>query len=458
MRILQLAQKPQRRGAEVFAHQLTHELQARGHDVRLRFLYPFTGPGGLPYSRSQMLDGRERSVLEKLPGVDPRLARRVLHEIDDFQPDIVQANGARTVKYAASAALARRARTWALVYRNIGNPRDWVATPIHKAFYRRIVMPQLDGVVGVSQATLDAVRDFYALSIPMTHIPRGVDPAALTPTGSPDALRAALGLCADDRVLVYVGSLSPEKRLDRLLAALPPLVVEFPSLHVWIVGDGPLREELQSLANRLDLRHTVHFLGAQDRVGDYLNAADLFALTSDTEGMPGVLLEAGYMGLPVVATDVGGVAECVVDGETGILVPARDDATAVTALTAALARLLRDPALRERMGENARTLVAERFTLDNIAAAQYLAFYRTFAPTRERWRASLISQDYTFVRMCVSAAQCMFPSGRVTHNFLLCNAESRRRDANSPPYGLHVLSVPDSAGNAVGGHLTRSHR
>ncbi len=98
--------------------------------------------------------------------------------------------------------------------------------------------------------------------------------------------------------------------------------------------------------------------------------------------MPGVLLEAGYMGLPVVATDVGGVAECVVDGETGILVPARDDATAVTALTAALARLLRDPALRERMGENARTHIAERFTLDNIAM-HYLDFYSFLLHGRE---------------------------------------------------------------------------
>jgi glycosyltransferase involved in cell wall biosynthesis len=375
MRILQLAQKPQRRGAEVFAYQLTRALRAQGHDTLLVFLYPYEGPAPLSHGADNVLRGNERSLLEKAPGVDPSLLRRLLHTIDDFRPDIVQANGARTLKYSAIAAIAGRKRTWTLVYRNIGDPHRWVATPLHTFFYRRLVMPQVDGIVGVSQTTLDAVRDFYSLSIPMVHIPRGIDPADLAPTRNADDVRAALGRTASDRILLYVGSLSQEKRVDRVLKALPELRQDFPSLYFWIVGDGLQRAQLHALSVELGLSNAIQFLGAQERVGDYLHAADLFVLTSDTEGMPGVLLEAGYAGLPVVATDVGGVAECVLDSETGILVAPQEEAVLAQALAAAVAQLLRNPAQRAEMGESAHDFVSDAFTIDRVSA-RYVEFYR----------------------------------------------------------------------------------
>ncbi len=372
MRIVLLAQRPQRRGAEVFAYQLTNELRRQGHVVRLVFLYPYEGGGALPHTLNQVLNGNEKSLLEKIPGIEPGLAQRLLQAIDELEPDVVQANGARTVKYGAFAAIARPSRKWVLIYRNIGNPRDWMRTPLHKVFYRYVVMRRLDGVVGVSNATLNVVRDYYSLPIPMMQIPRGIDPSTLVPTMPRQSLRSKVGTPPEAPVIVFVGSLAREKRLDRLLRMASSLKTVFPLLRIWLVGDGPSNNLLHQMASELDLQDSVTFFGVQDNVADYLNAADVFVLTSDTEGMPGVLLEAGYSGLPVVATDVGGVRECVIDGDTGIVV-AQDDEDG---LAHAVERLLRDDDLRSRMGELAHQWIAGRFTID-IVAGQYVEFYQS---------------------------------------------------------------------------------
>ncbi|HXF60134.1 MAG TPA: glycosyltransferase, partial [Caldilineaceae bacterium] len=176
----------------------------------------------------------------------------------------------------------------------------------------------------------------------------------------------------DAPVLLAVGSLSPEKRLDRLLRLAAVLRAGHPQLYVWIVGDGPLLEPLQRLAAELQVQDRVQFWGTQANIGDFLCAADLLALTSDTEGMPGVLLEAGYTATPVVATRVGGVAECVRNGETGILVDPADEG----ALAQAAAGLLADGERRRQMGEAARRWVAAHFTIERVAG-QYLSFYES---------------------------------------------------------------------------------
>ena len=235
-------------------------------------------------------------------------------------------------------------------------------------------MPQLDGVVGVSQTTLDVVRDFYHLTVPMRTSPPPSIPSALEPTQLRLVLRAALGHPPMTPASSSPSPASPSKS-DPTASCLPPCRPRRRTSRTSIPDSSATALCAPSSTPRpapSACAHAVHFLGAQEHVGDYLNAADLFALTSDTEGMPGVLLEAGYMGLPVVATDVGGVAECVVDGETGILVAAH--ATAVTALTAALARLLRDAGLRAKFGRCAQAWVGNKFTIDRVAAA-YVDFY-----------------------------------------------------------------------------------
>lgn len=371
LRILQVVQKPQRRGAEIFAYQLSQALRNQGHTVQIAYLYPHEHAGALPLHNDDcVLDGNENHPYEKLLSVHPALLRRLRQVIHTFRPDIVQVNGARTVKYGALAHGLQRHPAWRLIYRNIGNPQDWVQGWRQRLFYRNFVMLELDGVVGVSQATLQIVHDFYKLSTPMAQIPRGVDPAALIPNQTLEQVRHATQAPLDAPVLLFVGSLTPEKRLDRMVRLVSKLRPLLPAIQLWLVGDGPLRAALAEQAQTLGVEDAVRFLGVQSNVANYLQAANLFLLTSDTEGLPGVLLEAGLLGLPVVATQVGGVAECVRDGVTGILVERTDEEH----LTRAVHQLLINPQRRDEMGQQAAQWIREKFTMDRIVT-QYIDFY-----------------------------------------------------------------------------------
>lgn len=376
MKILQLVQKPQRRGAEIFAYQLSQELCCQDHSVRTVYLYPYHGPGALAHAQDTCcLDGNEKHQLERFIGVHPQLLRRLLRVIDEFQPDIVQVNGSRTVKYGALAHRLRRGQ-WALVYRNIGNPQDWMHTIQHRLFYKHLVMPQLDGIVGVSRATLENLQTIYHLPIPLQHIPRGVDPKALRPHYERAALRKTNQIEQCMPVLLYIGSLAPEKRIDRLLRIFQQVRNKLDSAHLWIVGDGPLRSTLEQQAADMGLCENTQFLGVQSDVASYIAAADLFLLTSDTEGTPGVLLEAGLLGLTAVATAVGGVAECVIDGQTGIVIDPNDEAGFADAVIS----LLQEPPRRAEMGQCAQEWVRKHYTIEKITK-QYVEFYHQVLAT-----------------------------------------------------------------------------
>jgi glycosyltransferase involved in cell wall biosynthesis len=124
----------------------------------------------------------------------------------------------------------------------------------------------------------------------------------------------------DDWVIGTVGRLSEEKRHIDLLKAFRNVQKVFPKATLLIVGDGDMRGKLISVASQLGLAGSVTFAGFQTKVSEYLEKMDLFVLPSRTEGFPLVLLEAMTMGLPVVATSVGGIPELVVNDETGVLV------------------------------------------------------------------------------------------------------------------------------------------
>jgi glycosyltransferase involved in cell wall biosynthesis len=157
--------------------------------------------------------------------------------------------------------------------------------------------------------------------------------------------------------LVTVGRLQAPKdalTLVRALAELPRSAFE-----AVIVGDGPDRPALEGEVRRLDLASVVRLAGERNDVVQLLAASDVFVLSSRSEGLPLSILEAMAAGLPVVATNVGGVPELVLEGETGFLVPSGD----AQSLAGALQRLLDDSALRGRLGTAGRIRVEERFDL-----------------------------------------------------------------------------------------------
>jgi glycosyltransferase involved in cell wall biosynthesis len=150
-----------------------------------------------------------------------------------------------------------------------------------------------------------------------------------------------------------------------LLAALARLAEEGLRPALWIAGQGPARPALEKLARELRLEDRVRFLGQRSDVADLLSACDVFILPSRHEGLGVAALEAMAAGRPIVATRVGGLAEAVVHERTGLLVPPEDPA----ALATALARLLRDPALRARLGAEGPARIAEGFRADDLVEA-----------------------------------------------------------------------------------------
>jgi glycosyltransferase involved in cell wall biosynthesis len=152
--------------------------------------------------------------------------------------------------------------------------------------------------------------------------------------------------------------LRPGKGLETLIDALPRVLARHPAAQLAIVGDGP---DLQALRTQTELRgvtDAVHFLGSSTEPQAVLRGLDLFVHPSWAEAFPYVILEAMSLGRPIVASDVGGIREAVVDGTSGRLVPPRDDG----ALAEALIAMLDDPIRRAQMGAMALSRVGERFT------------------------------------------------------------------------------------------------
>lgn len=175
---------------------------------------------------------------------------------------------------------------------------------------------------------------------------------------APNGLRASLGVAEGDPVIVVIARLDPQKGHHVLLDALSQVRKEFPRLRVFCVGDGTLREQLRQRARDLALENSVRFVGYQANPADWLALADFTVLPSHFEGLPIAAIESLAMQKPMVATAVDGTAEVVLDGKTGLTVPPGQP----TRLAEAIRRLLREPDLRQRLGQAGREWVRQHFS------------------------------------------------------------------------------------------------
>ncbi len=171
------------------------------------------------------------------------------------------------------------------------------------------------------------------------------------------ATRAALGLEPEDLVIGMVARFAFPKHPEFLLLALQPLLESRPNIRLIFVGSGPDFPRIQLLALELGIAEQVTFLGNREDVPDILAAMDIFTLISRFEGLPMTIIEAMAAGLPVIASDVGGVSELIDEGLTGFCVPSGDE----EAIRRAFTRLLDDPERARRMGEAGRARARTEF-------------------------------------------------------------------------------------------------
>lgn len=210
-------------------------------------------------------------------------------------------------------------------------------------------------------------------------VPNGVGPADVTPR---DQARRAIGVGAEEVVVGFVGRLVSQKAVDVLLAAFARAAGSAPQLRLALVGNGPLEDDLRTLARSLSIDEKVLWLGERD-ARTVLAAFDAFALSSRKEGLPYVILEAMAAGLPIVATASAGVEILIEQGFNGFVVP-RDDADG---FGDALAALARDAELRDRCGR-ASLERASRFTIDAMVDRTLAVYHEALtaggpAPARQ---------------------------------------------------------------------------
>jgi glycosyltransferase involved in cell wall biosynthesis len=206
-------------------------------------------------------------------------------------------------------------------------------------------------------------------------IPNGIDFARFQLDQPVRELKKSLGISDTAPVIGTVGRLNNVKNHALLLQGFARVKKDIPDVHLLLVGDGPLLQNLTALSVSLGVQADVHFPGYQLDPERFLAAMDIFALTSCSEGMPLAILEAWAAGLPVVASAVGGVPELVQPERNGILFPADDEA----AFHRAMLDLLRDPVRRRKLGAAGRELVETKFSLQQMAANYQASYARLLA-------------------------------------------------------------------------------
>jgi glycosyltransferase involved in cell wall biosynthesis len=189
--------------------------------------------------------------------------------------------------------------------------------------------------------------------------------------------KAAAGL-AQRLVVGSTGRLEPAKGYEFVIRALPAIVAKYPQTLLRIAGRGELQTGLAELARSLGVEGNLEFTGFVSDIQSFLETLDIYVQPSLCEALPMAVLEACAVGMPVVASDVGGVGECIRQNRTGIVVPARDP----QALSEAVVRLLEDAQLRERMALEGQMLMAEGFRKETMVAETVAVYRRLFGSER----------------------------------------------------------------------------
>lgn len=325
--------------------------------------------------------GVDLHCVAKEPGVRVRVIGQLGRLFRALRPDVIHTHQIGALLYAG---LAARATGMPLVVHTEHGR--------HYASARRRWLGRLAGRMAARffcvsrEIAGEVIACRVAARAKVAVVPNGIDLAPFAEPVAREEVRRSLGVPAAAPVIGTVGRLVPVKRQDRLIRALALLPTWALPPHLLLVGDGPLRGELQTLAAQLGIADRVHFAGYQPDPARCLAAMDVFALTSDSEGMPLALLEAWAARLPVVAARVGSLPD-VIDAEaTGLLFEPAD----LESLVHHLADLLANPARARQLGEAGRRRVEERFTLDRMSEAYQKQYHGLLAHRQSAGRRAAV--------------------------------------------------------------------
>jgi len=349
-------------GAETQVVYLATRFKSRGWEVGVVSLIP-------PKAYIEDLEKADVLVFSldirrKLP--DPRPILRLVQIIRKWQPDVVHSH---MVHANLLARIVRPLAPFPVLVCTAHNIDE--GGRLREVLYR-LTDPFCDLTTQVSQAGLE--RYVHVGAVPrhkICYIPNGVDTERFKPNLE-DRLKVRKELGVEGFVWLAVGRFDPPKDYPNMLQAFARVVHKHLNTMLLIAGDGPLRKTMENMTRELGVEKHVKFLGIRRDIPQLMNAADAYVMSSEWEGMPMVLLEASACGLPIVATNVGGNAEIVLDGQTGFLVPPKSP----EALSQAMLRMMDLPEeVREKMGKQARKRIESNFSLDRIVDCWEALYY-----------------------------------------------------------------------------------
>jgi glycosyltransferase involved in cell wall biosynthesis len=345
-------------GAQVHVRDLAVAARQAGHEVTV-----LVGGAGGEYTEDLTQHGVPWVELRRLGRVislvdDPRAFTQIRRTLAELRPDLV-------ATHSSKAGALGRVAAWSLDLPVVFTAHGWAFQPYLPAWqagcYRlaeRLAAPFGDRIITVSYHDRDlALRGRVADAAKLVTVHNGIPDGREIPRADPGR---------DPVRLISVARFEAQKDHATLFHALGGL--QHLTWHLDLVGDGPLARASERLAATLGIAHRITFWGARRDVAERVAAAQVFLLSSNFEGFPLSVLEGMRAGLPVVASDVGGTSESVVEGETGFLV-ARGD---VAGFRERLGTVIADADLRRRLGARGRRRFEQEFTLERC-------FTNTFA-------------------------------------------------------------------------------
>ncbi len=353
MKIVHVVYSLEMGGAETLVAQLCRLQKRQGHDVSI-LVYSMLG------SLGEKLVSEGMSVKVLGLGPMPLTMLKYLREFRRTRPDVVHChNPAPTLQAALPARLAGVRSILSTRHSLVDPPYDVSAEKTYNRFAR-----SCDWIVGICEATCVNLRETPgALRDRIVRVYNGVDPVVPVAV---EARPEKRGL-----TLLFVGRLAAIKNLETLIRAAALASQRVAGLQLWIVGGGDERPKLEALVEELGMRAVVTFWGERLDVAGFFSAADLFCMSSTSEGLPMSLLQAMSVGVPAIVTDVGGMAEVVRFADAGKTAPVGD----FEAMSGAIVRLATDEAERKRLAGNASKAYLEHFTLEAMEQT-YLELYQ----------------------------------------------------------------------------------
>ena len=339
-------------GAETMCENLTYALKAMGHEVQVVSLYNDRTPIAARMEEA----GVQIVYLDKKLGLDVSMVGKLRRIMTQFQPDVVHTH-LDVIKYAALAAKLAGVKKCVHTVHNVADKEaeGRVQKGINGTYFRL----GWSVPVALSPLVKQSILDFYNLNdAPMVY--NGVDLSRCMPKTD---------YSLHGPTLIHIGRFNEQKNHECVLEAFRMVLQAYPDAVLKLLGDGERMEQMQALAASMGIAEHVIFVGSTTNVYPYLQEADVFLLPSKYEGMPMTVIEAMGTGLPIVASNVGGLSDMIDHGRSGFLAEVDAKATAE-----AVIKLLQSQALRESFGREAKA-DSNQFSAQTMAE-EYLKLYQ----------------------------------------------------------------------------------